>query len=132
MTSSASAVAERPVCAICQDDILPNANVSKLNCDHQYHRDCLQPWLDANHNTCPLDRKKITSINGTATAIEQPEESEEHFHLVVIESPLREARALYQSIRAIHNPSIHSSDPVERTAAKTQSVFFSIFGRPPQ
>lgn len=128
MAGPTSAAATRPVCAICTDDILPDAIVSKLNCDHQYHRDCLQPWLDSNHNTCPLDRGRITSINGVA--VEEPE-VKHHVHVIAVENSLREAQALYQtSIRVIRNPSIHSADPVERTAAKTQSVFFSIFGRP--
>lgn len=51
LTNLASAYEARPVCAICTDDILPDDIVSKLNCNHQYPRDCLQPWLDANHMT---------------------------------------------------------------------------------
>lgn len=123
MATASAATSSRPVCAICTDEILPDANISKLNCNHEYHRECLQPWLDTNHDTCPLDRERITSINGIATA-----ESHAHVHGIEVQNPLMEARALYQrSIRVIHNPSIHSADPVERQAAKVQSVFFSIF-----
>jgi hypothetical protein len=129
--ASSSATSNRPVCAICQDEILPDANISKLNCNHDYHRDCLRPWLDANHDTCPLDRVRITSINGIATEHVEEKESHAHVHAIEVQNPLIEARALYQrSIRAIQNPSIHSADPVERQAAKVQSIFFSIF-RPP-
>ncbi|MBP9842314.1 MAG: hypothetical protein KBC64_07845 [Simkaniaceae bacterium] len=129
MATPAPAAAASPVCAICTDDILPDDIVSKLNCDHQYHRDCLQPWLDSNHDTCPLDRGRITSINGVA--VEEPE-VEHHVHVVAVENPLREAQALYQrSIRVIRNPSIHSADPVERIAAKTQLAFFSMLFGPP-
>ena len=125
----ATATLRISVCAICQDEILPNANVSKLNCNHESHRDCLQPWLDSNHDTCPLDRGRITSINGIAT--EQAEEKESPVPVIGVENSLREARALYQrSIRAIHNPSIHSADPVERQAAQIQAIFSSIFGPP--
>ena len=125
--ADASATSNRLVCAICIEEILPDANISKLNCNHEYHRDCLQPWLDANHDICPLDRGRITSINGIAT--EQSEEKESPTHVIEVQNPLREARALYQrSIRAIHNPSIHSADPLEQQAAKVQSIFSSIFG----
>ena len=108
MASAASAAAERPVCAICTDEILPNANVSKLNCNHQYHRDCLQPWLDLNHDTCPLDRRKIMSINGIA--LERPEmkghDLSELFHMIVVANPLREVQTLYQRlIGVVQNPS---------------------------
>lgn len=52
-------------CAICLEEIQPTARIFKLNCNHEYHEDCLQPWLNRNHVTCPLDQGKITSINGT-------------------------------------------------------------------
>ena len=113
----------RRVCAICQDEILPDANISKLNCNHEYHRDCLQSWLDNNHNTCPLDRGRITSINGIST-----EHVEENGHYrIETQNPLIEARALYlQSIRVVHNPSIHSVDSVERQAARVQAISFFV------
>jgi hypothetical protein len=90
MANPASAASKS--CAICTEDILPNAIVSKLNCNHQYHRDCLKPWLDSNHNTCPLDRKRITSINGQA--IELPD-VEKHAHVFAVGNPLSEARIIY-------------------------------------
>ncbi len=130
MASDASATSNRPVCAICIEKILPEANISKLNCNHEYHRDCLQPWLDANHDTCPLDRRRITSINGIAT--EQSEEKESSARVIEIQNPLREARTLYRHhistiIGTIHNPSIHSADPLERQAAMVQLIASSIF-----
>lgn len=131
MASATSSTTERPCCSICQEDILPQANVSILSCAHQYHRDCLQPWLDANHDTCPLDRARITSINGTAygSGVEQPEVVG-YAPVVAIANPLQEARGPWQATRVIRNPLIHSRDPVVRTAAKTQAVAFSmLFGR---
>lgn len=132
MATASAATSNTPVCAICTEEILPDAKISKLNCNHEYHRDCLQPWLDSNHDTCPLDRGRIISINGIAT--EHAEEEDAPVHGIAVQNPLIEARALYQhqlSIRVIHNPSIHSADPVELQTAKVESIFFSIF-RPPQ
>ena len=109
------------LCAVCQNDILPDASVSTLNCHHKFHETCLQPWLE-HHNCCPLDRGRITSINGEA--VDRPEERE------TIANPLQEARTLYErSIRVIHNPSILSADPVERQAARINSVAMGILGR---
>ena len=58
-----AAVTDTITCAICQEDILPVVKISKLNCEHHYHQACLQPWV-ADHNTCPMDRGVIKSING--------------------------------------------------------------------
>lgn len=125
MASASSSLMETRNCAICIGEIQLNDVVSKLNCNHEYHQDCLQPWLDAQHNTCPLDRERITSINGVA--LEQPEIKEQEA-LVVVENPMEEAQALYQrSLRVIHNPSIHSADPVENQASRVRSHFFSLF-----
>lgn|GEM_PF-5165648 len=131
MATASATISSGPVCAICIEEILPDANIYKLNCNHEYHQDCLQPWLNTNHNTCPLDRGRITSINDIATQHAEEEENHAHVHGIEIQNPLMEARALYQrSIRVIHNPSIHSANPVEREAARVQSIFSSIF-RPP-
>ncbi|OGN55929.1 MAG: hypothetical protein A3D96_06930 [Chlamydiae bacterium RIFCSPHIGHO2_12_FULL_44_59] len=137
---------EGPICAICTDEIFPAQTVSRLNCDHEYHKVCLQPWL-AQHDTCPLDRRKITSINGEPTESEEKNQTNAprvafqnqvdvpmYAPRLEFQDPLLEARDLYQQSirRVIRNPSRHSDDPVERTAAKVQTVFFSIFGAPQQ
>ena len=54
----------RPLCSICLEDIQHEALTYRLNCNHEYHRDCLELWL-YRQNTCPLDRSIITSINGS-------------------------------------------------------------------
>lgn len=60
-----SSISNILVCAICLDTISPIEKRSELNCNHEFHQKCLQPWIDSGHDTCPLDRKKITSINGS-------------------------------------------------------------------
>jgi hypothetical protein len=125
MAATSASTSSRSVCAICTEEILPDANIFKLNCNHEYHQDCLQPWLDSNHNTCPLDRERITSINGIPRVHAEEEDGRAHVDGIEVQSPLMGARALYQrSISVIRNPSVHSTDPVERTAAKVQSVLF--------
>lgn len=121
----AHAASHTRFCAICQDAILQEAPVSKLNCNHEYHRDCLQPWLESHHNTCPIDRVRITSINSVEISLSE----ETNSYFPEVENPLVEARALYQqSIRVIQNPSIHSSDPLERQAARVSLIANCIFG----
>ncbi|MBM3191264.1 MAG: hypothetical protein FJZ63_01245 [Chlamydiae bacterium] len=65
MTSPIHTVGEKSTCVICQDDIQSNAPVSILNCNHKYHQECLNLWLARKNPTCPLDRTRITSINGS-------------------------------------------------------------------
>ncbi len=92
MASSASATAATAACVFCLKNIDILDTTSKLNCGHQSHRDCLQPRLDSNHNTCPLDGRRIVSINGVA--LEQSKK-EEDVHEAEGENPLSRAQVLY-------------------------------------
>ena len=48
-------------CSICQDDILENQIIRKLNnCNHIFHIRCIERWLEAN-NRCPHCRASIIS-----------------------------------------------------------------------
>lgn len=126
MATTSAVTSSKPFCAICTEEILPSANISKLNCDHEYHQDCLQPWLDANHNTCPLDRERITSINGIP--IERTEEEVSYAHVHGIQNSLIEARPLQErNIRVIQSPAILSADPLERQAARVQLISNATF-----
>lgn len=54
-------------CAICLEEIEKDSPQSILNCYHLFHTACINRWLEG-HTTCPLDRGRITSINGKAYA----------------------------------------------------------------
>jgi hypothetical protein len=46
-------------CAICINDYLINEEIIKFDCSHDYHKDCIRPWLIEKINTqkvpqCPL------------------------------------------------------------------------------
>ena len=44
-------------CTICIDEIiLTNENTIKLECEHFYHKDCINKWLE-NNNNCPICRE---------------------------------------------------------------------------
>lgn len=114
-------------CTTCTEEIKGDATAYMLDCGHQFHKSCLQPRLDVNHDTCPLDGKKITSINGIP--LYRPE-SKETVQQVASEGPLVETRGLHQrNVTLIRNPSINSANQMEKTAAKTQALFFSTIGR---
>lgn len=45
-------------CSVCLDEFKDEDILVKLNCEHIFHKDCLEPWLNDNRN-CPLCRRNI-------------------------------------------------------------------------
>lgn len=45
-------------CTTCMESFELSEDVAKLDCDHIFHRACIEPWLQRN-NTCPICRKEI-------------------------------------------------------------------------
>ncbi len=43
-------------CAICLDLMTIGPQIVTLRCKHQYHKPCIQRWIDLGHNTCPIGR----------------------------------------------------------------------------
>lgn len=52
-------------CSICYEIINHNTYIRKLNCDHNFHKKCIDKWLytqfkeNKDEYTCPLCRQKI-------------------------------------------------------------------------
>ena len=55
-------------CVICLENFKLNEQICKLNCNHLFHIDCIEPWLNEKKN-CPICRKSTNRIN-----IEEPNE----------------------------------------------------------
>ena len=45
-------------CSVCLEDFKEGDTIKKLNCNHIFHKDCLEPWLNENNN-CPMCRQNI-------------------------------------------------------------------------
>ncbi|KAM6945234.1 RING finger protein 215 isoform 1-T1 [Lycodopsis pacificus] len=54
----ASQPAETDNCAVCLEPFNNNQCLRVLPCRHEYHRDCVDPWLLL-HHTCPLCKRSI-------------------------------------------------------------------------
>jgi hypothetical protein len=46
-------------CAICHIDTENGNRISVLDCKHQYHQDCIHPWLTERSSLCPTCRQKV-------------------------------------------------------------------------
>ncbi|KAK4715322.1 hypothetical protein R3W88_013660 [Solanum pinnatisectum] len=52
-------------CAICLCKIEDGEEVRELNCDHFFHRACLDRWMNCGRMTCPLCRNHLIKPNTT-------------------------------------------------------------------
>jgi len=56
-------IVKEDVCSICLEELFPedveNTNVViELNCNHMFHKECLDPWIKINKN-CPLCKNNV-------------------------------------------------------------------------
>jgi hypothetical protein len=49
---------ENQKCVICYDDLCNCKNV-KLNCEHIFHKKCIEKWVDTKGDNCPLCRTSL-------------------------------------------------------------------------
>lgn len=67
-TTPAAADAGNNNCPICTDDFVKGQDVRLLPCGHQFHPDCIDPWLINVSGTCPLCRIDLNPAASTETA----------------------------------------------------------------
>jgi hypothetical protein len=46
------------ICTVCQEEFDASEKATQLPCHHQFHKECLLPWLKE-HNTCPTCRFEL-------------------------------------------------------------------------
>ncbi|OMO95114.1 Zinc finger, RING-type [Corchorus capsularis] len=57
-------IADDPTCIVCLKSVEASDEVRELgNCNHVFHRDCLDAWIDIGNITCPLCKSKLTSAS---------------------------------------------------------------------
>ncbi|XP_068126146.1 E3 ubiquitin-protein ligase RNF43 [Hyperolius riggenbachi] len=59
---TASTSSSVPMCAVCLEEFSDGQDLRILPCCHEYHLECVDPWLRLNH-TCPLCMFDILELN---------------------------------------------------------------------
>ncbi|CAO3672490.1 unnamed protein product [Umbelopsis vinacea] len=110
---------KRVDCVICLDGFSRGDVLRRLPCGHEYHRDCIDPWLTKRSASCPLCKQELVSeiVSPAASYIEQRREgTSAHLH-----SSLDDVSALWErlsgnvSIAIRQNPGRHD-DSLEMTS----------------
>jgi hypothetical protein len=60
-------------CRICLTDYERDDDVRPLQCDHLFHKYCIDTWLSKHVNSCPLCRQKAV-VESDGTVVNQKEE----------------------------------------------------------
>lgn len=63
-------------CAVCKDKFLDGEVLTVLPCKHNYHRECILPWLN-NANNCPICRYRLPTDDQTYEHIQQMREQQQ-------------------------------------------------------
>ncbi|ETM34486.1 hypothetical protein L914_18447 [Phytophthora nicotianae] len=70
ITYRSSTDSEAETCPICLDDFEDGADVKVLPCQHFFHVDCINPWLEGRSGRCPLCKQDaIATIAGASKKI---------------------------------------------------------------
>ncbi|EEF50227.1 E3 ubiquitin-protein ligase RING1-like [Ricinus communis] len=67
---------EEVVCAVCKDEFVIDVDVKILPCNHFFHPDCILPWLNSDHNSCPLCRFHLLPTSTAAAAIHNDDDDD--------------------------------------------------------
>ena len=60
--NSKEADPDEDVCAICLDEYEDNDEVRILDCHHEFHKKCIDPWLLTRSLTCPTCKSHVGPI----------------------------------------------------------------------
>lgn len=51
-------------CTVCLSDFKPKQHIRKLDCEHEFHKRCIDKWLLKGNACCPICRKEPFSSKG--------------------------------------------------------------------
>ncbi|KAK9463332.1 uncharacterized protein V1516DRAFT_667477 [Lipomyces oligophaga] len=58
-------------CVICLEDYIPSVSrVMRLPCRHEFHANCITPWLTLRKRTCPICKRDVTTTDLDESSIQ--------------------------------------------------------------
>lgn len=60
------------ICPICTESFTKAQDLRQLPCGHQFHPDCVNPWLLNRSSTCPMCRSDLMSIANAGRDVRVP------------------------------------------------------------
>jgi hypothetical protein len=84
-------------CPICTDDFIKGQDLRVLPCNHQFHMECIDPWLMNVSGTCPLCRIDLNppqpeNAEQTEENADQPDQSHVEGAVLTTEDARQQAR----------------------------------------
>merc|ERR1719502_154963 len=83
--------ADGTTCAVCLDDLEPGVTIRQLPCQHLFHKDCIDPWLEA-HYTCPLCKFNVVRDK---LGVPQASPSQDRFVIQVVGETDTDAHSIH-------------------------------------
>ncbi|OMO57544.1 Zinc finger, RING-type [Corchorus olitorius] len=77
-----AAESDHPTCIVCLNGVEPSDEVRELgSCNHVFHKDCLDAWIDHGNVTCPLCKSKLSNNNSNSRLGNDPWRMERMIYL---------------------------------------------------
>lgn len=58
-------------CAVCLEDYEDQEELRTLDCDHQFHKGCIDPWLITNRDFCPVCKHAVSPPDAPKPAFQR-------------------------------------------------------------
>lgn len=73
--SSSSSSHDDVCCAICIEEFVQGDTLRQLPCEHEFHTECIIPWLTERHPSCPLCKHSVVPPEEEDNEEEEEEDS---------------------------------------------------------
>jgi hypothetical protein len=131
------AIKENTLCCICQDELSLHDELKTLpDCQHSFHKHCINRWLMDCRSTCPICVKHVSPRPPTTTAWEShkvakpPQDHESDMSNVTYQPQIVSRNPTPSYARNIRNPSrrnVQGINPLSRTHAVQGALHGNLF-----
>ncbi|KAI8976059.1 hypothetical protein BDB01DRAFT_804349 [Pilobolus umbonatus] len=104
-------IREDLMCVICLDDFAMGEQIRRLPCGHEYHCECIDPWLTVKSTCCPLCKYDCSMDIPKDESIQQDHPDSPPLPNP-IQTPIFNIPMINRAARSLHNSSPSSFGPV--------------------